>query len=148
EAMRVAQVTRPTFTAAELRDLSAYFMSVTPPPDPGPFYVLPGRPAVGRQLFVEKQCVACHSITGEGGQVGPDLGAQERPWTLLAFAAALWNKAPAMRVVMQARGITVPQLRPEEMVDLVAYLASVGCFAVVGNDRQCLRLLMDQVCLR
>ena len=147
EAMRVAQVTRPTFTAAELRDLSAYFMSVTPPSEQGPFYVLPGRPAVGRQLFVEKHCVACHSITGEGGQVGPDLGAQERPWTLFEFAAVLWNKAPAMREVMQARGITVPQLRPEEMVDLVAYLASVGYFAVSGNPRQGQELLTHKGCL-
>ena len=147
EAMRVAQVTRPTFTAAELRDLSAYFMSVTPPSEQGPFYVLPGRPAVGRQLFVEKHCVACHSITGEGGQVGPDLGAQERPWTLFEFAAVLWNKAPAMREVMQARGITVPQLRPEEMVDLVAYLASVGYFAASGNPRQGQELITHKGCL-
>jgi mono/diheme cytochrome c family protein len=147
EAMRVAQVTRPTFTAAELRDLNAYFMSVSPLSEQGPFYVLPGRPAVGRQLFVEKHCVACHSITGEGGQVGPDLGAQERPWTLFEFAAVLWNKAPAMREVMQARGITVPQLRPEEMVDLVAYLASVGYFAASGNPRQGQELITHKGCL-
>ena len=147
EAMRVAQVTRPTFTAAELRDLSAYFMSVAPLSEQGPFYVLPGRPAVGRQLFTEKQCVACHGITGAGGRVGPDLGARERPWTLFEFAAALWNKAPAMREVMRARGITVPQLRPEEMVDLVAYLASVGYFAGSGNPRQGQELLTHKGCL-
>jgi hypothetical protein len=79
--------------------------------------------------------------------VGPDLGARERPWTLFEFAAALWNKAPAMREVMRARGITVPQLRPEEMVDLVAYLASVGYFAVPGNPRQGQELLTHKGCL-
>lgn len=79
--------------------------------------------------------------------MGPDLGARERSWTLFEFAAALWNKAPAMREVMRARDITVPQLRPEEMVDLVAYLASVGYFAVSGNARQGQELLMHKGCL-
>jgi len=57
EAMRVGQITRPTFTAVELRDLIAYFMSVSPTATQGPRYVLPGQPAGGSQLFVEKQSV-------------------------------------------------------------------------------------------
>jgi mono/diheme cytochrome c family protein len=147
EAMRVRQITRPTLTAVELRDLSAYFMSVAPLPAQGPLYVLPGRPAVGRQLFVEKQCVECHSIKGEGGREGPDLGVRELPWTLFEFAAALWNKAPAMREVMRAKGITVPQLRPEEMVDVVAYLSAVGYFGMSGNPRQGQALTTHKGCL-
>jgi mono/diheme cytochrome c family protein len=146
-AMRVGQITRPTFTAAELRDLMAYLMSVSPAATQGPLYVLPGRPEVGRQLFTEKHCVECHSIKGEGGRVGPDLGAQERPWSLLQFAAALWNKAPAMLEGIRARGMAVPQLRPEEMADLVAYLAAVGYFAESGDPRQGQELTTQKGCL-
>ena len=146
-AMRVGQIARPTFTAAELRDLMAYFMAVSPTATQGPLYVLPGRSDVGRKLFVEKQCVECHSIKGEGGRVGPDLGARERPWTLFQFAAALWNKAPAMLEVIRARGMAVPQLRTEEMADLVAYLSSVGYFAESGDPRQGQELTTHKGCL-
>ena len=147
EAMRVGQITRPTFTAVELRDLIAYCMSVSPMSAQGPLYVLPGRPAVGLQLFVEKQCVECHSIKGEGGRGAPDLGARELPWTLFEFAAVMWNKAPAMREVMRTKGIAIPQLQPEEMVDLVAYLSAVGYFAVSGNPRQGQELTTHKGCL-
>jgi mono/diheme cytochrome c family protein len=145
--MRVGQITRPTFTAAELRDLMAYFMSVSPTATQGPLSILPGRPEVGRQLFIEKHCVECHSIKGEGGRVGPDLGVRERPWSLLQFAAALWNKAPAMLEVIRARGMAVPQLRSEEMADLVAYLAAVGYFAESGDPRQGQELTTHKGCL-
>lgn len=147
EAMRAGQIQRPTFTAAELRDLMAYVLASSPTPAPGPLYVLPGRPESGRQLFTDKQCVECHSVKGQGGQVGPDLGAREQPWSLFQFAAAMWNKAPAMLEVMQARGMAVPQLRPEEMVDLVAYLAAVGYFAAPGDPQQGQELLTQKGCL-
>jgi hypothetical protein len=54
-----------------------------------------------------------------------DLGARKSP---VEFAAAMWNKAPAMIAAMQQRGISVPTLRPEEMADVVAYLYSVRYF--------------------
>src|SRR5437899_9310006 len=59
----------------------------------------------------------------------------------------MWNKAPAMREVMRAKGIALPQLRPEEMVDLVAYLSAVGYFAVSGNPRQGQELTTHKGCL-
>ena len=92
-------------------------------------YALPGRVEAGRLLFAEKKCVECHSAGGAGGKVGPelvDLGVRRSP---VEFAAAIWNKAPAMMAAMQQRGIAVPNLSPGEMADLVAYLYSVHYFA-------------------
>lgn len=133
EAMKAKGVERPTFTAQELRDLIAFLAPATAGPPEGPLYVLPGRPELGRDLFVEKKCVQCHSVAGTGGQVGPDLvglGVRRSP---VEFAATIWNKAPAMMAAMATRGITVPQLRPEDMADLVAYLYSVRYFASGGS---------------
>ena len=148
EAMKAKGVERPTFTAQELRDLVAFLAPATGGAPEGPLFVLPGRPALGRDLFVEKKCIQCHSVGGVGGKVGPDLvglGVRRSP---VEFAATIWNKAPAMMAAMATRGITVPQLRPEDMADLVAYLYSVRYFAsggsvpkgwVVASNKGCLQ---------
>ena len=133
EAMKTKGIERPTFTAAELRDLIAFLAPATGGPPEGPLYVLPGRPELGRNLFVEKKCIQCHSVGGTGGKVGPELVALSTRRSPIEFAAAIWNHAPAMMAAMTTRGITVPQLQPEEMADLVAYLDSVRYFAAGGS---------------
>jgi mono/diheme cytochrome c family protein len=148
EAMKAKGVERPTFTAQELRDLIAFLAPATGGAPEGPLYVLPGRPQLGRELFVEKKCVRCHSVSGVGGTLGPDLVALGVRRSPVEFAATIWNKAPAMMAAMETRGITVPQLRPEDMADLVAYLYSVRYFAsggsvprgwVVASNKGCLQ---------
>ena len=129
EKMKERGIARPTFTAKELQDLIAYLAPATGGPEEGPLYVLPGRAESGRQLFAEKRCVECHAVGGAGGRVGPDLverGVRQSP---TEFAATIWNKAPAMAAAMQSRGINLPQLTPEQMADIVAYLYSVRYFA-------------------
>jgi len=146
EKMKERGVDRPTLTAKELRDLSAYLAPATGGPEGGPLYVLPGRPESGRQLFAEKRCIECHAVGGAGGRVGPDLverGLRESP---MEFAATIWNKAPAMAAVMQSKGISVPQLAPEEMADIVAYLYSVRYFAS-GSVQQGYSVASQKGCL-
>jgi mono/diheme cytochrome c family protein len=133
EVMKARGVERPTFTAQELRDLIAFLAPATGGAPEGPLYVLPGRPQLGRELFVEKKCVRCHSVSGVGGTLGPDLVALGVRRSPVEFAATIWNKAPAMMAAMATRNITVPQLRPEDMADLVAYLYSVRYFASGGS---------------
>jgi mono/diheme cytochrome c family protein len=147
EAMRVRRIERPTFQDSELLDLIAYLKSASPAPAEGPLYVLPGRAEEGGRLFVEKRCIACHSVGGEGSRVGPDLVERGLHRSLTQFAAAMWNKAPAMMEAMKARGISVPQLRAEEMADLVAYLYSVRYFTGAGDPRKGRELAATKGCL-
>ena len=134
EAMKARGIARPAFTAPELRDLLAY-LGPAGGVQEGPVYVLPGRPDLGRRLFADKRCQECHSVAGQGGRVGPDLAERGVRRSPIEFAAATWNKAPAMTEAMKARGIAVPQLRPDEMADIVAYLYAVRYFAEPGNIR-------------
>ena len=133
EAMRVRKVERPTFKDNQLLDLIAFLKSSAPVPEDVRLYVLPGRADEGRRLFVEKRCILCHSAGGQGGRVGPDLAERGVHRSLTQFAQAMWNKTPAMLDAMKARGIAVPQLQPEEMANLVAYLYSVQYFAESGD---------------
>jgi mono/diheme cytochrome c family protein len=133
EAMREKGVERPRFTGLELRDLVAFLLPRSLPAAEGPLYVLPGRAREGRKLFAEKRCAQCHSAAGTGGQGAPDLVDRLARRSPIEFAAAMWNKAPAMVAAQRARGLPIPQLRPEEMADIVAYLYSIRYFSGPGS---------------
>jgi cytochrome c551/c552 len=147
EMMEERGVERPTFSGTELTDLISYLESVSPPPLGGPLYVLPGDSEEGRVIFTEKSCIECHGVDGVGGRVGPDLSSRDMHWGLTEFAAAMWNKAPAMTAAMKARDIKVPQLGAGEMADLVAYLYSVQYFAEAGDPDAGKRILGQKGCL-
>jgi mono/diheme cytochrome c family protein len=147
EAMRARGIPRPTFKADELRDLIAYIYAASPVEPEGPLYVVPGRADQGRRTFVDKRCADCHSAGGQGGRVGPDLGERGVHRSLVEFAAAMWNKAPAMLEAMRGRAIPVPQLKPEEMADVVAYLYSVRYFAQAGDPRKGAQVAASRGCL-
>ena len=148
EAMKAGGIERPAFIGPELHDLLAYLVPASAGPREGPLYVLPGRAEEGRRLFTDKRCIGCHNVAGEGGRVGPDLVGRGVRRSLLEFSAAMWNKAPAMVAAMKARGIAVPQLRAEEMADIVAYLYAVRYFADPGNASNGKALAKDKGCLR
>jgi cytochrome c2 len=146
EVMKGKGIERPGFTGPELRDLIAFLAPATAGPQEGPLYVLPGRAELGRQLFSEKNCIQCHSVGGVGGKVGPELVELASRRSPLEFAAAIWNKVPAMTAAMKQRGIAVPQLKPEDMADLVAYLYSVRYFAA-GSINAGWKVAYEKGCL-
>jgi mono/diheme cytochrome c family protein len=147
EAMQARGIGRPRFTGGELNDLIAYLESDSLKVPSGPLYVVPGLVGDGRRVFTEKGCIGCHAVRGGGGQLGPDLAERGVHRSLLAFAAAMWNKAPQMIRAMKERGISVPQLRPEEMADLVGYLYSVEYFAQAGDPGRGRARVRDMGCL-
>jgi cytochrome c551/c552 len=147
EVMRARKIPRPSFKGTELADLLAYVGAAAPGLRQGPLYVLPGRAAEGRALFAQKRCIDCHSVRGQGGRIAPDLAERSRRLSIGGFAAAMWNKAPAMLEAMKARSVPVPRITPEEMADIVAYLYSVRYFAVGGDPRQGALIAASKGCL-
>ncbi len=147
EAMQARGITRPAFSGQQLGDLVAFLKSTSSGLPEGPMYVLPGRADVGEDLFATKRCLECHGALGRGGGLGPDLAAQGRQWSLIEFAAAMWNKAPAMTRAMATQGINIPQLRAWEMADVVAYLTSVRYFGESGNSGRGPRRIRAKGCL-
>jgi mono/diheme cytochrome c family protein len=133
QMMEARNIPRPMFTGTELIDLIAYIEAGHSGPPSEPFHVLPGLVADGRQVFVERGCVSCHTAAAGGGGLAPDLVEFGAHRSLVSFAAAMWNKAPAMLRAMDRRGIGVPQLRPDEVADLVGYLYSMDYFVAAGD---------------
>jgi mono/diheme cytochrome c family protein len=121
------------FTGAELRDLVAFVADDRSSLLRAPLVVMPGESEHGHAVFVDKGCIACHSIRGAGGSVGPDLGRDVRYDNVLDLAAALWNKGPRMVLLMRQRGIDPPDVAPQEMADLVAFFYAGRYFGDAGS---------------
>jgi mono/diheme cytochrome c family protein len=82
-----------------------------------------GSVARGRQVFVSRQCSACHA----GGQHGaPQLPGQAKRFTEVSIISAIWGHGPQMLHRMKQAKIPWPRFRtPQELGDLLAYLNSV-----------------------
>ncbi len=82
-------------------------------------------PARGRDIFVEKGCVLCHSANGVGGKAAPALDAEvgAPPADPLDFAARMWRGAPAMIELQSVElGYTI-YLTADEIAHLAAFAA-------------------------
>ncbi len=95
--------------------------------------ILPEDPAIGGRLLASKGCVKCHSIKGEGGKTGPDLGGIDLGDTQLDLAARMWNHAPSMIAGMENAGIVKPALTGQEFTEITAYLYFLRFFDEPGD---------------
>jgi ubiquinol-cytochrome c reductase cytochrome b subunit len=72
--------------------------------------------AVGAQLFVRKDCFACHQIAGAGGRRGPDL----------SDVAQRLSRDQIVTTMLVGKGQAMPSFAsaftPQELADLVAFL--------------------------
>lgn len=83
----------------------------------------PMNPARGRDLFLTKGCIACHSVNGVGGDLGPSLNAGEMPEPMNAFefAARMWRGAPAMTQLQEEILGEVITLSGQDLADIIAF---------------------------
>ncbi|HEC91353.1 MAG TPA: c-type cytochrome, partial [Alphaproteobacteria bacterium] len=81
-------------------------------------------PERGRDIFIKKGCVKCHSINGAGGTIGPplDAPADNRVMNPFSFAANMWNHAPGM--IAAQEDILGAQLHftGDELGDIIAFI--------------------------
>jgi len=111
-------------------------------------YFVPGDPKLGMQAFLEKGCVKCHSVLGEGGRSGPDLARAPAGYLSAAeVVAAMWNHAPSMWQRMRAEGFNPPKFTAQEMTNLFAFLYSVRSLDEPGDAERGRRLLAEKKCM-
>jgi mono/diheme cytochrome c family protein len=95
--------------------------------------LLNGNPARGRELFVSKGCLECHSIRGVGGTVGPDLGLKVFNKSVYEIGGILWNHSPFMAQKMVQMGIQRPDFEATELLDLISFLYFLNYFDPAGD---------------
>ena len=78
----------------------------------------------GRQLFVAKGCVACHSINGVGGHDATALDAHTMTTMMnpFDFAAKMWRMAPAMIYAQEEALGEQILFTGDELADIIAFV--------------------------
>lgn len=121
----------PQFTGSEMNDLIAYASLGAPPAASG--HEARGSAERGWAVFQSK-CIQCHSVRGQGGKLGPELGPEnDLPLTTAQFASVLWNHAPRMLRQVRDKNIAAPVLPGNEITDLTQFLASLRYFEPSGS---------------
>ena len=110
---------RLQLSPGETGDLIAFLYTLN-------YFSRPGDSKAGRQLFLKKQCVACHQVGGTGGVIGPSLDDLAQQGSPIFLASAMWNHGPAMAEAMQAKKMERPNFSGAELENLVAYLKSAS----------------------
>ncbi len=109
----------PEIRVEEMGDLLA-FLGMHPGLEP--------RPNLdhGRAVLMQKGCLKCHTLAGEGGRVAPDLIKFRQFGSPVPLAAALWSKAPSMLERLDKSGIPYPIFHEGEMTDLLGFLGAIA----------------------
>lgn len=108
---------------------------------------LPENPLRGRLVFEQKACITCHSIQGEGGKVGPDLGRRRFFGSSLDLAAIMWTHAPEMFRRMRELDLSFPRFTATEMSELVSYLYYLRYLGEPGDLYRGRQLVESKGCL-
>jgi len=107
---------RPTMDEQQAADLFAFFYSLR-------FFEQPGDAARGKALFDSKKCAACHGID-EPLAIARNVKPVAE-WTAasdpLALIETMWNHSSAMRDEMARRKIRLPELKGQDLADLLVY---------------------------
>jgi len=92
-----------------------------------------GNPISGRRIFVDRGCVRCHSIWGNGGTLGPDFALVGAGRSLQQLAGLFWNHTPRMIDMVRDEGLPWPQFSEEELADIISYIYYVKLFDEPGD---------------
>jgi len=124
----------PEFKGAEMMDLLEYIRANARGAKEIA-YITPGNPKQGKLVFAQKGCIKCHTIRGEGGKGGEDLGNRAKTFykSLTQIASSMWNKGPTVLAKMAQTQTGIPKFTPKEMADLITYLYFLHFIDDPGN---------------
>jgi mono/diheme cytochrome c family protein len=135
----------PRFEDREMNDLLAFVREICGG-SRNETGLLPANPQRGSRVFQEKSCITCHSIKGNGGRIGPDLGERRLPGSIIQLAGVMWNHSPEMWHASQIKNIPRPEFDGRQLADLAAFLATFLYFEPEGSAQEGARIFQERGC--
>ena len=108
---------------------------------------LPSNPLDGRIVFEEKGCIYCHSVSGYGGTIGPDLGRNQYYGSFLQLASIIWNHIPEMDRKYREINVPRPNFTQDDMLNLIGFLYYLRYLGEPGSVANGKKLLNSKGCL-
>ena len=109
---------------------------------------LPTNPLDGRIVFEEKGCIVCHSLSGYGGTLGPDLTRQKYYGSFLELASIIWNHVPEMNRKFRELKFERPHFSEKEMLDLIYFIYYLRYLGEPGSVSNGVKLLNSKGCMK
>jgi cytochrome c551/c552 len=106
-----------------------------------------GDPSAGRRVFVERGCVRCHAIWGNGGTLGPDFAIVGAGRSMQQLAGLFWNHTPRMIETFSHSGFQWASLTEAELSDVIGYIYYVKLFDEPGDPDLGERWFRDKRCV-
>ncbi len=134
QKMRAGGMDWPKFQASDMRDLFAYVRHARNKPGDDPDVT--GDPDNGWQLFQEKGCIRCHSLSSSSNGSAPPLGADRSlPPTFSEFGAAMLNHFPTMEKAMESQKTVLPRFTNHDVADIAVFLYSLHYLEPTGSPQ-------------
>lgn len=105
-----------------------------------------GNPLMGLNIFFNKRCVKCHSIYGNGGKTGRDLGKTLNDLEPVGIFSMMWNHSPEMgELIQQPSGMAL--FSEQEMKDFIAFIYFLKYLDEPGETAKGAMVLKQNKCL-
>jgi mono/diheme cytochrome c family protein len=108
----------------------------------------PGDPKAGRDLFVSKSCIRCHSIWESAGKRGPNLASVGQGRNLYELCASVWSHWSKMNAVLVRDNEARPSLTPTDFKDIIAYLYYLNYNSEPGKAENGQKVFSDKKCIQ
>lgn len=107
----------------------------------------PGNPLEGRLVFEDKGCIECHSLSGYGGNIGPDLMKKQYYGSFSELAAIIWNHIPQMNRMLRKLHRERPFIKKKEMASLIGFIYYLPYLGQPGSLSKGKSLIKKKGCL-
>jgi len=145
--MKKIGLNQPVFAGQELNHLLAYLRGAAINKNGEILYAQPGSPKRGQEIFIQKQCIACHPVLNKDGGRGPDLGKRELRISLTEIAGKIWSHSEKMWQEMRRINLEFPIFSPDEMADVISYLYFIQFYNDEGDKLEGKKLFREKACI-